>query len=466
MLLFHSLTNTKASGGKELCQVWERLLASEDGTVPVSVVPECLRKGPFLVPVEGEADQSALRHLQAEIPQATRDDVWFFVTEACTNHCRYCRQRIAGVKGTRALEVTGVQKFWTWYFGQRTREHVSLSLFGGEPSLLGLGLIDILEESERCCVTANARIGEKNMFSNGMAVSGDLAQELSNRGVKVVLSFDGPAFVNDVMRGQGRFAGAMRARARFASLGENVGISLAVGPHNAAYLPEIAVFFAESLKPKNICFIPMHRTRGAPDDIFVAYDYIAQQMLRAYDLAAPLGLYIENVSRLVDLFVTGSVRYSACGATSTRVVLFPDGTVGPCQSSYIEPSLRVPLSEASLAGPEFKQWECRSPFFTEGCLNCHCLGICGGGCGLDSIQRGRGIRETDPRDCAVPNAFLNWAVDRVLARTDGDAPTTILGTQDLLFLRRGMVANPQLPFRGVAGSGRLTAAQVAQCLLE
>ncbi|MFC1733375.1 radical SAM protein [candidate division KSB1 bacterium] len=456
MILYQALTNKKTVGGYTLVDLWETASRSVNNAVPIDRIPKDLLLHGFFIIADSDADKAALNDIRDLCTDFPRNDIWLFCTENCVGACKYCRQRIAGITGTMRLSEFDLKEFWKWYFQQILPQSVSLTLFGGEPLLLGDHIFSLVDESMNACHAAGISLDEINLFTNAVLITSKLVSKLVKRQIKVVISLDGPEWINDVMRGKGRFNSAIHAKQLFNNIDVNVGISMVIASHNAKYLPDISLYLAKEIKPVNVCFIPLHRTMGAPIENTISYQYISRKMLEAYELAAPLGLYIENISRKVDLFVSNSLCYSNCGATGQRVVCFPDGTVGPCQSSYIEASLRCNLNAVNLNEPLFTKWIKRSPYFDENCLRCPCLSICGGGCGLDATQIGGDIITKDFKDCAFSNAFLEWAMKMILNNIVEDTPITICSSEYLSFLRLGLLENSNLPFSRVAGYGKIS----------
>lgn len=64
------------------------------------------------------------------------------------------------------------------------------------------------------------------------------------------------------------------------------------------------------------------------------------------------------------------------------------------------------LTSILLCPPVYKEWQKRSPLYMEECYDCPALGICSGGCVINTERKFGTIHRPDPRFCKQTVSIL------------------------------------------------------------
>lgn len=179
------------------------------------------------------------------------------LTSRCNLRCRYCH--FFGSAGEKKRELDTAE--WLGIFDELGAMKVmELTLTGGEV-LLREDLPELI-----------AGIRRNNMrfllLSNGFAFEEHHAAMLkeSGRCVYVQISIDGPEAANDLARGSGTYARAVRAMKLVLRYGIPLTVRMTVGRHNFRLLPETARLMIEENSVRALTCNPAFHFTGKEDE--------------------------------------------------------------------------------------------------------------------------------------------------------------------------------------------------------
>jgi uncharacterized protein len=170
------------------------------------------------------------------------DQVVLKVAELCNLNCSYCYMYNHGDQSFRGRPKFVAPELYTRML-DRMREHceeferhsMSLTLHGGEPTLIGR------ERIEEMVLEAHATLGDRlshvTMQTNGTLLDDDWAAMLARVDVHVGVSIDGPAEVHDAERvdhgGRGSHARVMEALGTLRRAGIEPGVLCVINPEHS-----------------------------------------------------------------------------------------------------------------------------------------------------------------------------------------------------------------------------------------
>lgn len=126
------------------------------------------------------------------------------------------------------------------------------------------------------------------------------------------------------------------------------------------------------------------------------------------------GIYLENISRIINSFANKSSRITECQAQGRGFTVDARGMVGPCKSLVINDIFSVVMTDDMQISeiPIFIEWANRSPLHDMNCINCPARKLCGGGCAYDSYIRYNGdFMHIDERMCEYHMGILEFLLD-------------------------------------------------------
>lgn len=470
---FHTLLGAKLIGGRDLAEVLN-LIAEQVVISPNChpIVPLLLEAG-FLVPSDTDRDQQLLEAVCNKIATSSGpSQLWIFVTDLCNSSCLYCRQRVAGVSGVRSVSMASLSKAVDVFFRTRNKKApIAIFYYGGEPLLAVATIRKSHDQILKRAVSEQVTRIEFNLFTNGYSVTADDVAWIKEQSIHLIISTDGPPRLSSTVRLPRASAidpniSFHRTVEMLHNSGVPFGVSCVVGAHNVKLLPEIAEYFERTLRAQNVYFIPAHRPPAADPKLFAASELIAAKMLEAHALCSKRGFYIENIMRRLRVFVEGRLKYADCGACGERLVLFPDGCIGPCEASYHRPEMRIDANLDYLNEEPFESWRGRTPLRNDECLRCSALGICGGGCPLDALELVGSLEALDERNCCVTRTLWNEFVRQVLESIHPSESTFLLKPADLRFLYGTVSEDKSLPARAESFFGELPQTKIQEAFQE
>jgi uncharacterized protein len=139
---------------------------------------------------------------------------------------------------------------------------------------------------------------------------------------------------------------------------------------------------------------------------------VSDELLKFFDTHRNTDVVESRILRKVEAFIKHEPHINDCGACGNQIVVAPDGQVGICQDGLGEEKFFIGeiYNFSFSANPQIQEWAIRSPFNMDVCLDCHALGICGGGCPYGASLRHETIWDMDDRFCVHSKTSLEWLV--------------------------------------------------------
>ncbi len=339
-------------------------------------------------------------------------------TMGCNLRCTYCFE---GKKYNENLEVMSEKRLETLfkYIKQRSKGYsklrknskmklpnLTIKLFGGEPLLKNTYSIvkKIFEFADQNRIVIY-------IITNGTNID-DMYFELLkkyNKISKVQITLDGCKRIHDMRRinadGSGSFDQVCKGIQRVLDSETNLFVRINIDKENIYNLDELKKLFKKRGWLKNSLFNPY----VSPVKTFKADDASDNIMLfsEVIKTLTNNGWYGEKDTFLKDL-MTPSVaamnffnssnkklkpwKSSYCEATYGRSFCFaPNGTIVTCVTcaGREEQSIgHFDENGVTIDQDKLRKWTHRSPFNMEKCKDCKFILFCGGGCPVESIEKG------------------------------------------------------------------------------
>jgi uncharacterized protein len=346
------------------------------------------------------------------------DHLMLLPTLSCPAACAYCF-------GPRAdggvMRIATVERIVAWQSNSEGR--LSLTFHGGEPLAAGVGFYrQALPLLQRGLAARQPRF---SMQSNLWLLDAEIADLLSEYGVSLGTSLDGPEDINDAQRGQGYFQRAMQGIALARRQGLDVGCICTVTPRSLPRLPEIFDFFIrEDLNFSLHASLPA--LCGDQDSVWPLSAVQHGEML-----TAALTLYLKHLDRTRVATLDSMCRSLSAGqggiCTFTDCLgrypaVGPNGNVFTCQrfAALAQYAVANVADASSLAhmheAPFWRTLEIRQARVKEECGDCAYFAACRGGCPYSALTRGQGSFDASMRDphCEAFRQFFRAATDRAL----------------------------------------------------
>ena len=332
------------------------------------------------------------------------EKIYIDATAECNLSCRYCYHFDSPSAVAASLPLSE----WQAFFAEASSigvMHINIS--GGEP-LTRPDLPELLT------AVKHSRM-RFDLITNGMLVTEDLARFVASTGRcnYVQISLDGTQAVHDSMRGDGSFAGAVRAMRLFSDIGVRVVARATIGQHNLGYLANTAEIAAAAgavrlgaypLAIQGLCDKP-------PEPFELDIPGFVDAVKEYFELCAnPVGIEVRSGIATLYRRWQSSVRrtaqrdrchqhdghLAACNSVFRKMAVRADGMMIPCQAlSNVELGRinSTPLKDAWARAEALTSLRRRRDIPLdrfERCAACEYMRYCIGGCAANSA--------TDDRD--------------------------------------------------------------------
>lgn len=363
----------------------------------------------------------------------TLESMYLLLTDGCDFCCGYCFEETpVGKKIFKPLLMSSdIAKAAIDLFAELIQKYGNaekkkiIHLYGGEP-LLNMGVVEFVISYIREMKTQK-KLPDKCdivIVTNGSQINDAAAKIFFANGITVGISLDGPLQINDLYRfsknGKSAFEIAVNAYNLLRKTGVIVGLSATLTPATVDNFDSVLDFFTNDLKIQDgISFNILHYNPAVPVDINY-FRKAAECIIKAFERFRTMGIYEERMMRKAKAFITKSQIFADCSVVGSQIVISPDGKIGACQD-FIKPRTYFKGSVLEKNYDPFKNglfvdWEKRSPFFMEQCLDCEAIGICGGGCPA-SVELKTGNRwNIDERICPHSKLTLEWLIWETFAK--------------------------------------------------
>lgn len=370
----------------------------------------------FLVE-EGQDEMAVpLRRRRNLLEKRDIETLYILPTDDCNFSCRYCyvANTMKGKTKTYMTEEIATRSVRLFWKHSRSQGAKSIVFHGGEPTLNKATVISTIRYARQ---TAGDHASPNIvLFTNGSNMSAGFAEFLASNNVFVVFSIDGPQETHDQMRidrwGRGTFEEVCRGYDLCREKGCSIGISVVVGQHNVAILPDVVNFIYREFSPVSIGISTLHLLYDGRSPASIDTTELTNQMIRCFETCRNQGIYVEHLLRRIRPFVSKTPRYKDCPSCGGKILAGPDGRIGVCEAFwghdkyYVQNSTVDEFFETSI----FKEWNARFPLNSESCFRCPGISMCGGGCPYDAHVRHGSIFATDDDRCKQTRILLEWLI--------------------------------------------------------
>ena len=173
-------------------------------------------------------------------------------------------------------------------------------------------------------------------------------------------------------------------------MGLDVSLSVTLTENTLNEMDEL-INLLQRIGIKSLCFNILNNLK----DFRVSDDYYANAtrfICEFYRRTRTLGIYEDRFARKLKSFAGQKIYFADCAAASgNQIVITPDGKVGICQGcTENREYFFSDINDTSClsCNENIKIWSRLSPVFKEECRTCEALGICGGGCPINSKSLG------------------------------------------------------------------------------
>ena len=364
-------------------------------------------------------------------PKVELNSMYLITTIKCNFACKYCviiknidktcvyEQHMKPHIGSIAVD------FFERHLRHTRPKNARVTFYGGEPMLNKDVMLHCIPKIRTISYPNQENPVEIVMITNGYLYDPQIVELFKENDVGVCVSIDGKKQHHDVARltkkGSGTFDRVVENYKKYKAAGISMGISCALGTHNAFDLPEICEFFANELEPRAVEFQIPYQVSKEGNEMFVKTSQITENLMEAYKILHSYGIVEGLACRRMNDFNSGSFHYKDCGATGNQLVVAPDGAIGPCHSLV---GTRV-YYLGNVADPRcdpceldnFKEWAKRFPLNMPICRCCPFISLCGGGCTYNSYISSGSIWEKDPQVCPYMEGMVKWILREMWKRS-------------------------------------------------
>lgn len=369
-----------------------------------------------------DADNKILDDCRKEILEPYISTAYFFLTKNCNLACRYCFERQSETKNS----LEGVMSFDVFNRGlnffqrlinldrDRFNDRKTIIFYGGEPFHNKNLLFSAISEIQNRIKKGDLPVQSKMLVvTNGTLINDDDIQFIKKNGVTVTFSLDGDrqASANRVYP-DGKTLAWDKATETFkkcVEAGIDLNIACTLSPETILRQKEVLDYFI-SIGATNIGFNVILDN----DIIQLNTDYddeAADFVTTAYRTLSDNNITENRTRRRLDVFKHKHPCLFDCNAAGGRqIAIAPNGDIGICHEHIMDKKHFVTTIDDMEFDPkqsaEYKMWNKRSPLYIDSCQNCIALGVCGGGCVINSERKHDSIFIPDQRFCKQTISIL------------------------------------------------------------
>ena len=369
-----------------------------------------------------DADDKTLNDCRKEILEPYISTAYFFLTKNCNLACRYCFERQSETKNSSE----GVMSFDVFNRGldffqrlinldkDRFNERKTIIFYGGEPfhnkKLLFSAISEIQDRIKKGDLPARTKM---LVVTNGTLMNDEDILFIKKNGVTVTFSLDGDRQASANREySDGKTLAWDKATETFkkcVKAGIDLNIACTLSPETIARQKDVLGYFI-SIGATNIGFNVILDN----DIIQLNTDYddkAADFVTTAYKTLSDNNITENRTRRRLDVFKHKHPCLFDCNAAGGRqIAIAPNGDVGICHEHIMDKKHFITTIDDMQFDPtqsaEYKMWNRRSPLYIDSCLNCIALGVCGGGCVINSERKHNSIFIPDQRFCKQTISIL------------------------------------------------------------
>lgn len=379
-----------------------------------------LNKG-FIID-DNNTDEDVLNDCRKEILEPYISTAYFFLTKNCNLACKYCFERQSETKnsseGAMSFDVflKGLAFFQRLINLDKTRlnERKTIIFYGGEPfhnkKLLFSAISEIQNRIRYGYLPSQTKM---LVVTNGTLINDEDIKFIKQNGVTVTFSLDGDKYASaNRVYSDGKTQAWDKATDTFKRCviaGIDLNIACTLSPETIARQKEVLDYFI-NIGATNIGFNIILDN----DIIQLNKDYddkAADFVTTAYKTLSDYHITENRTRRRLDVFKHKHPCLFDCNAAGGRqIAIAPNGDVGICHEHIMDKKHFITTIDDIHFDPkesvEYKLWNKRSPLYIDSCLNCIALGVCGGGCVINSERKHDSIFIPDTRFCKQTISIL------------------------------------------------------------
>ena len=333
---------------------------------------------------------------------------WLHVTNACNLRCPYCYLH----KTSDSMSLSNGRLSIDAIFRSAIRHgfaKVKIKYAGGEATLNMKLVLDLHEYASSLAREKNLELSGV-ILSNGVSINPEMAQAISQSGLRLMISLDGIGEVHDAQRplinGHGSFKYVERTLAYLRTAGVTPTISITITRRNLTSLADTVRYVLERDLPFSLNFYRDNECAAAVSDL----DYNDQEIIAGMRAAL---IVIENnlpayslLGSILDRARLDVLHDTPCGVGKSYMVIDQNGCIARCHAAIeqtisnvqaIDPLLDIRQDRINVQNPSVDE--------KEGCSECDWRYWCAGGCPLLTYRR-NGRYDIKSPNCAVYQALF------------------------------------------------------------
>lgn len=354
--------------------------------------------------------------------------IYVMTTGACNLSCSHCLTKSNTSEGRWSkikLSLEKAQKAIDFFLLNRQIDKPSSVIFyGGEP-LLNWTLIQNIATYIRDKGVYGKRNGEVfcKIITNGTLLSDEYLKLIKKLDISLVLSADGPTDLNFESK-PSRNINAKKKRFLIEDLIRKICVknidlclSVTVSPLNLPRINSLKEWLTSMDVPFMLSAVKETSEFQTSDDF---KEEVATTIVDFYDYVLSNDLIEARLSEVLECIRISRPYLQDCYAQGAeQLVLRPDGFLGSCQGfiddeKYFFPQHIDDLSDLTKSAVKPESWRNRLALNMEPCKNCEALGVCGGGCPQQAVQRNGSLQAIDIQHCWQSKQLLKWLIEKVL----------------------------------------------------
>ncbi|MEG2095191.1 MAG: radical SAM protein [Alistipes sp.] len=364
---------------------------------------------------DDDTDDNVLKDCRNKILEPYISTAYFFLTKNCNLACKYCFERQSETKNSSEGVMTfdvflkGLDFFQRLINLDKTRfdERKTIIFYGGEPfhnkKLLFSAISEIQNRKNRGILPTQTKL---LIVTNGTLMNDEDIEFIRENDVTITFSLDGDKYASaNRVYPDGKTLAWDKATEIFkkcVAAGIDLNIACTLSPETIARQKEVLEYFI-SIGATNIGFNVILDN----DIIQLDKDYddaAAEFVTTSYKILSDNHITENRTRRRLNVFKHKHPCLFDCNAAGGRqIAIAPNGDVGICHEHIMDKKHFITTIDDMhfdpKESPEYRMWNKRSPLYIDSCLNCIALGVCGGGCVINSERKHNSIFIPDPRFC-------------------------------------------------------------------
>ena len=369
-----------------------------------------------------DTDNDILKSCRKEIKEPYISTVYFFLTKNCNLACKYCFEKQSEIKNSSE----GVMSYDTFIQGlnffqrlihldeDRFEERKTIIFYGGEPFHNKKLLFSAITEIQKRKIAGTLPEQTKLLVvTNGTLITDEDINFLKENDITITFSLDGDknASKNRVFADGKTLAWELATETfkKCVRAGINLNIACTLSPETISRQKEVLEYFI-SIGATNIGFnVILDNGIIQLDNNYD--DDAAKFVTTSYAILSKNNITENRTRRRIDVFKQKHPCLFDCNASGGRqIAVAPNGDVGICHEHIMDKKHFITsVYDADFDPRQSKQyliWNKRSPLYMDSCLNCIALGVCGGGCVINSERKYNSLFIPDSRFCKQTISIL------------------------------------------------------------